>query len=396
MDKRHLFAESPEALGIDPGKLRDLFDRAAREVREGLLPSTQIAVARHGKLAGMQTLGRVTHQGRPADASDDTLYVIFSCTKAITSAAAWLLIQEGALDTDERVADVIPEFGTNGKREVRVEQLFTHTAGFPQAPYAQREWHDRRKRLERFAQWRLNWEPGTRFEYHPTSSMWVIAELIERRSGSGYREFVRKRIAEPLGLEDLWLGLPREQHDRLADIVHVGDELTSEDFERLGFAMPPETEVTEEMVQNFNQAAVREAGVPGGGGTMTAADLALFYQALISGCAHDGTRIWERETLDRALQVRTGELRDPLFGKAANRALGLVIAGGDGRNVRGFGHTGSERMFGHGGAGGQIAWADPESGLSIGYCTNGFDRNVIRMGRRGVGISSRAAGVSAR
>jgi CubicO group peptidase (beta-lactamase class C family) len=355
MDKRHLFAESPEALGIDPGKLRDLFDRAAREVREGLLPSTQIAVARHGKLAGMQTLGRVTHQGRPADASDDTLYVIFSCTKAITSAAAWLLIQEGALDTDERVADVIPEFGTNGKREVRVEQLFTHTAGFPQAPYAQREWHDRRKRLERFAQWRLNWEPGTRFEYHPTSSMWVIAELIERRSGSGYREFVRKRIAEPLGLEDLWLGLPREQHDRLADIVHVGDELTSEDFERLGFAMPPETEVTEEMVQNFNQAAVREAGVPGGGGTMTAADLALFYQALISGCAHDGTRIWERETLDRALQVRTGELRDPLFGKAANRALGLVIAGGDGRNVRGFGHTGSERMFGHGGAGGGLS-----------------------------------------
>ena len=89
MDKRHLFAESPEALGIDPGKLRDRFDRAAREVREGLLPSTQIAVARHGKLAGMQTLGRVTHEGRPADASDHTLYVIFSCTKAITSAAAW-------------------------------------------------------------------------------------------------------------------------------------------------------------------------------------------------------------------------------------------------------------------------------------------------------------------
>jgi CubicO group peptidase (beta-lactamase class C family) len=68
-----------------------------------------------------------------------------------------------------------------------------------------------------------------------------------------------------------------------------------------------------------------------------------------------------------------------------------MVAEREGRNLRGFGHTGSELMFGHGGAGGQIAWADPVSGISLGYCTNGFDRNRIRQGRRGVGISSRAA-----
>ena len=107
--------------------------------------------------------------------------------------------------------------------------------------------------------------------------------------------------------------------------------------------------------------------------------------------APDGTRIWEPETLEAARTVRSGDLRDPVFGARANRALGVVIAGGEGRNLRGFGHTGSEQMFGHGGAGGQIAWADPESGISLGYCTNGFDRNTIRMGRRGVGLSSRAA-----
>jgi CubicO group peptidase (beta-lactamase class C family) len=171
----------------------------------------------------------------------------------------------------------------------------------------------------------------------------------------------------------------------------VGTELTPEDFEKLGFPVPPETEVTEEMIQNFNGTSVREAGVPGGGGVMTAADLALFYQALLTGRAHDGTQIWKIETLESAREIRTGDLRDPVFGRAANRGLGVVIAGGEGRNVRGFGHTGSELMFGHGGAGGQLAWADPESGISIGYCTNGFDRNVIRQARRGVGISSRAA-----
>ena len=81
-------APSPESVGIDPQKLEDLFDRAEREVREGLLPSMQIAVARHGRLAGMRSFGRVERQGVSGPATDDTLYCIFSCTKAITSAAA--------------------------------------------------------------------------------------------------------------------------------------------------------------------------------------------------------------------------------------------------------------------------------------------------------------------
>jgi CubicO group peptidase (beta-lactamase class C family) len=73
-----------------------------------------------------------------------------------------------------------------------------------------------------------------------------------------------------------------------------------------------------------------------------------------------------------------------------NRALGIVVAGEKDANFRGFGHTTSARAFGHGGAGGQIGWGDPETGLSLGYCTNGMDRNPMRLGRRGVGISSRA------
>src|SRR5262245_43970325 len=115
MPAPHFFAESPAEVGVDPEKLDALFMRAEREVREGRLPSVQVAVARRGKIAAMRTFGRVTHEGRPAPATNDTLYVVFSATKAITSAAAWLLVQEGKLGLDERVADVVPEFGTNGK-----------------------------------------------------------------------------------------------------------------------------------------------------------------------------------------------------------------------------------------------------------------------------------------
>jgi CubicO group peptidase (beta-lactamase class C family) len=392
MPDRSLFAASPESVGVDPEKLEALFARVEKEVAEGLLPSAQVALARNGRIAGMRTFGRVSHEGRPAPATDDTLYVVFSATKAITSAAAWLLIQEGKLDPSERVAAIVPEFGTREKDAVTVEQLFTHTAGFPHAPFRPDEFLDREKRLARFGRWRLSFAPGSRFEYHPSSSMYVIAELIERRSGLGYGEFVRRRIAEPLGLRDLWTGLPDAEHARLADCVHVGEALTEDDYRRLGFPPPPVTEVTEDAIQSFNQPEVRRAGIPGGGGTMTAADLALFYQALLDGGrALAGVELWSPATLAAARRVRTGELLDPVFGKRVHRGLGIVIAGDAERNFRGFGHTNSELAFGHNGAGGQLAWADPATGLSLGYVTNGHDRNVVRQARRGVGIASRAA-----
>ena len=97
-----------------------------------------------------------------------------------------------------------------------------------------------------------------------------------------------------------------------------------------------------------------------------------------------------------ARHVRSGELADPLTGKRVNRGLGVVVAGDADRNFRGFGHENSEHAFGHGGAGGQIAWVDPATGISVGYCTNGHDRNPLRMGRRTVSISNRVARVAGR
>ena len=385
-------AESPESVGVDPQKLEELFERAEREVREGLLPSVQIAVAREGKLAGIRTFGSVRHRGRPAPANDDTLYTVFSSTKAITSAAAWILIQEGKLSIDERVSDIVPGFGENGKEAITVEQVLTHTSGFPHQPMGPPVWYEADARLQRYREWKLSFEPGTRYEYHATSGMWVISEIVTRRSGTEYREFVRERIAQPLGLPDMFVGLPERENDRVADIIHVGEEISDAELAERGLPKMPETEVNEPNLQRFNLPEVRALGVPGGGGIMTAAELALFYQALLNGgCAHDGTRIWTEEVLAFAREIRTGDLVDPVFRKRANRGLGIVISGDADRNYRGFGHTGSELMFGHNGAGGQIAWGDPETGLSLGYCTSGFERNWLRLGRRSVGISSRAA-----
>ncbi len=126
---------------------------------------------------------------------------------------------------------------------------------------------------------------------------------------------------------------------------------------------------------------------------MSAATLALFYQGLLNGRALGGKEIWRKQTLDTARTVRNNF--PDLLGTPVNRALGVVVAGDEHRNARGFGHTNSPLAFGHDGAGGQVAWGDPATGISLGYCTNGHDRNTIRQARRGIGLSSRAASCAA-
>ena len=375
-----LFGDAEEA-GLFPEKVDQLLSRVQREVDEGLLNSTQVALAKDGKLLLLANFG---------EARDDSLFCVFSATKGITSAAAWILMQEGKLKEDEIVADIIPEFGTNGKDVITVQQLFTHTAGFPHAPFKPLEWNDKARRLERYSQWTLNWPPGSRFEYHPTASMWIIAELIERRTDQSFQSFVSERIAQPLGLRDLYVGLPESEQHRAMPCEHNGDPMTAEDWGRLGMPVPPVTEVTEDAIERFNLPEVQAVGVPGGGGFMSAAELAMFYQALLHG-GLNGTQLWDEATLARGRTVLTGDTTELMLGHLVNRTLGLIVAGDEQRNFRGFGKTNSPLAFGHNGAGGQIAWADPATGLSLGYCTNTHDRNNVRQGRRGVAISSIAA-----
>jgi CubicO group peptidase (beta-lactamase class C family) len=251
-------------------------------------------------------------------------------------------------------------------------------------------WGDRQERLRRMADWRLNWEPGTQHEYHPTSAHWVLAELIQRASGIDYRDFIRERIADPLGLAGLRVGVPPEEQGDMAALVATGEAVDPEELERLtGFRELPLGEVTEENLLHFNDPDARAVGVPGGGGVARAADLALYYQALL----HNSEGLWDTDVLKDGTSTVRNSFPDFLaLGAPANRTRGIVVAGGDGHAAaRGFGHTTSARAFGHNGAGGQVAWVDPESGLSFCYLTNGLDANLLRQWRRDSSLSSKAA-----
>ncbi|MGH7842039.1 MAG: serine hydrolase domain-containing protein [Candidatus Binataceae bacterium] len=394
MPADHFFADSPATIGLDPDKVQALFDRARRDVTEGVLPACQLAIARSGKIGAMGTFGRAVQGGVDQPATDATVFDAMSATKAITSSALWLLIQEGKIDPAERIVKYVPEYGTNGKESTTIEHLLIHTAGIPVAPGGWKEWGDRKRRLERFAQWRPEHPPGERFVYHIHANYWPIAEAIERITGTRLGDFVRERIAEPLGLPDLRIGLPRAIQKRMADVKWVGEPAAAEEYQKLGVTPPRANmgSINEAVVLEMNDAELREADFPAGGLMTTAGDIALFYQALLNdGRAHDGRRIWESAMLREARRIRSGDLIDPARGMTANRALGIVIAGGDGKaNLRGFGRTNSAEAFGHPGFGGQLAWGDPASGISFSYLTNGFDRNDLREGRRSVALASLA------
>src|SRR5438309_7208849 len=135
MVNQRLVETKPEDASVDAEVLEAVFARAKRDVDEGVLPSAQVAVARNGKLAGMRTFGDAVQGGELKPATDYTLYCIFSCTKVVVAAALWLLFEQGLLRLGERVADIIPEFGTHGKENVTIEQVMLHTGGFPLAPF---------------------------------------------------------------------------------------------------------------------------------------------------------------------------------------------------------------------------------------------------------------------
>src|SRR6185312_16092768 len=119
---------------------------------------------------------------------------------AFVAGAMWALIGDGLVDVSKRVVEYVPEFGTNGKDVITVEQVMLHTAGFPHAPLGPPLWSTPQGRREAFAKWRLNWEPGTSYEYHATSAHWVLSAIIENVTGADFRDVVEDRVIRPAGL----------------------------------------------------------------------------------------------------------------------------------------------------------------------------------------------------
>jgi CubicO group peptidase (beta-lactamase class C family) len=331
--------------------------------------------------------------------SEDTIALVASTTKGATAICAHLLAERGELDLDAPVVAYWPEFGANGKEQIRVRWLLSHQAGLPvvDRPLTFEDacaWHPVIRALE--AQQPL-WQPGTEHLYHAHTFGFLVGEVVRRITGRSLGAFFAEEVAAPLGL-NAWIGLPAEQEERVARITYAPftvEELTAGMIEATGLEAETVTAWMQALYAPGSAAA--RAGELGGafdptsdfvnGSAFLAAEfpsenmvtdarsLARMYAATVSEV--DGVRLLDPATVETMTTVQTEKTR--MHGLSAGLEVpadrSFYMSLGFWRACPPMPLTGPG-AFGHPGSGGSIAFADPDTDVGFGYVPNLWSWNL--------------------
>ena len=331
--------------------------------------------------------------GRPW--TEDTIGLVWSCTKGATALCAHLLASRGELDLDAPVTDCWPEFGKGGKDGVPFRLLLNHQVGLPalRDPLPDGALYDWDSFVERLAAAEPLWEPGTGHGYHALTFGHLVGEVVRRVSGRSLGAVFREEIAEPLGL-DFWIGLPEEHEPRVAPTIAAdppdsGDALPSlyeaafADpasipglvlFNNGGYLLPGEADTR----------VAHAAELPSVGGITNGRGLAGMYRPLALGGAFDGVRLVPEEALLAMSAVSSSTSVDAVLQVPSRWSLGFT-KGVDNRGLRPADRSSvllSEDAFGHVGMGGSFGFAAPVAQMSFGYSMNKQGPDVA-LGERG-------------
>jgi len=165
-----------------------------------------------------RTYGDARTEGGRVPASGDTLFLLFSQTKVLTSAAVWTLVEEGRLSFMDKISDHLPEFAALGKGDITLHQVMTHQGGFPSGDVSRESWADHARMRAEVCDFSLDWTPGSRLQYHPRAAHLTQAMVIEAVTRRDYREVIRDHVLAPLGLDrDIYVGVPAGEQERCAD-----------------------------------------------------------------------------------------------------------------------------------------------------------------------------------
>ena len=176
---------TPEAAGLAPKPLAALDALIRRHLDEDRYPGAQIAIARNGKLALLRSYGDARTEPAHVPVTNDTLFLLFSQTKVLTSSAVWTLVEDGALSFMDRVADHLPEFAARGKGEITLEQVMTHRGGFPSAEVSRACWTDHARMRAEVCDFSLEWTPGSRLQSPQPGSASCAGHGDRGRHGPG-------------------------------------------------------------------------------------------------------------------------------------------------------------------------------------------------------------------
>jgi CubicO group peptidase (beta-lactamase class C family) len=313
----------------------------------------------------------------------ETMSFSFSTTKGVTSTALHVLADRGLVDYDAPVAEYWPEFAAAGKEDVTVRHVLCHEAGM----YRLQGRIDHARRM-------LDWDhvcealaagepahpPGARNAYHGLTYGWLVGEIVQRVSGMPFGDFVRKELAEPLGVDGLHIGVPREHKERVAELLggglsRVGAGRVPQEsrvlawsgraasFLRLPFN-PKRTAdalVVPGVLNFFFSPEAVDVPIPAANGTFTARSLARLYAMLAGDGEVDGKRLLSTHTVMQATEIQNTRV-DGVVPFPMRWRLGYHLAA----TTRGVLRSG----FGHFGYGGSGAWADPHRELAVAMVTN--------------------------
>lgn len=192
-------------------------------IKNGSMPGAVTLVARRGHIVQHESYGNAvlyqddsgTEVEEPVAMKKDTIFDVASLSKIFTATAAMKLYEEGYFELDDPVADYIPEFSQNGKENVTIRQLMTHTSGFTAWIPLYTIGETREDRLQYVFQYPLDNLPGKTYTYSDLN-MITLGEIIERISGKGLDEFIKEKITEPLKMKDTMYNPSEKLKERIA------------------------------------------------------------------------------------------------------------------------------------------------------------------------------------
>ena len=328
----------------------------------------QVGAYLNGEQILDESVGVTTPGGPPVD--HDSLFAVFSVTKAVVATALHLQVERGRLEYAQRVAHYWPEFAQHDKASTTVADVLAHRAGIPQmprdvTPERMLDWEWMIARIEEFEP---VFAPGTTNAYHELVWGWLVGELV-RRTDPAHRSidlFVAQELCAPLGIEDLHLGVPEEKLDRVVPVIAAGPPVAS-DNPYFNESMPLEV-FPGPAVHNLD--AVRRGVLPGAGVITNAASASRFFALLAGGGEFGGVRLLAEERVRSFAAPRpdAGEV-DRVMGWIAWVGVGGYWLGGPcppAYPVLGA----NPHVLAHPGIGGSIGWADPDAHLAVAICHN--------------------------
>ncbi len=365
----HQLAEARDA-GFDPDGLRRLLTRIESDVAEATYDGAVVLVARHGRIAIREAIGRTdVAKGRDADIGD--VFHLMSITKQFTTLAVLASIDRGDLALTTQAREIIPEFGTKGKQKITVLHLLTHMSGLnTELPLMTMpdEFLNISKLVEKVCNERLFRRPGTMVSYNAMTAHAVLAEMVCRvdRERRPFGQILAEDLFAPLGMVDTSFSL---RPDLAARRVPIVCRYTTE-----GLFDPA-------MLEMMNDMFSAETEFPSGGAIGTASDLFRFTEMLRQGGSLDGSRVVSPQILELALANQTGTLPNDIFDYAREMRgwpdwpafIGLsFFLRGEGVFPTSLGVNTSPQTFSGQGAGSTLFWVDPERDLTFVCLTAGI------------------------